>query len=221
MPHEPDMIAAVLGAGSALLALFAMARVACIDVRRLEIDPDWTAFAGWSALAAIIAVEGVAAYAYAVLLAAILAGSAWLLQRRWPGGIGKGDIGVAALACVATGWERFPLAAGLLLAFCGTSCIAYGIARGKRLGRCIRHRYPMALPWMAAPGAVFAWRVAEALWPNVVPAGSWGVAAVALVGSAAMAVGLLAGAYPMHARRRAAVAQSSGSRCRVHQRKET
>ncbi|MYI67670.1 MAG: hypothetical protein F4103_02550, partial [Boseongicola sp. SB0673_bin_14] len=85
MPHDPGTMASVLGAGSALLALSAMARIACIDIRSLEIDPDWAAFAGWAGLAAIVFVEGPSAWPGAIAVASVAGGAAWLALRLRPG----------------------------------------------------------------------------------------------------------------------------------------
>lgn len=219
MPHDPGMAASVPGAASALLALFAMVRVACIDVRHLEIDPDWTALAAWSALGALVAVEGVGACPDAVVAATLAGGAAWLAGRLHPGGLGQGDVALFAMAGVVAGPELLPPVLGLAVAFCLASCAAYGLARGKRPGRIFRHMVPAAPPVLAALGPFFAWRIASALWP--VPEGWWTTAVPALAGAVALVAALLAGALPMAVRRRAAAASRGASwRC-IHQGEET
>ena len=207
MPHDPGMTASVLGAGAALLALLAMGRVACIDIRRLEIDPAWAALAACSALGAIVAVEGGSALPGAVAAAAIAGGAAWIAVRLLPGRIGQGDITLFAVLGLVAGPELLPFVLGLGVTFCVAASVAYGLARGKRWNRCIRHMVPAAPPIMAALGPFFAWRVASALRPDLAPEGAWAAAALALAGTLIMAAALVAGALPIAVRR-------------IHQRKE-
>lgn len=207
MPHDPGMTASVLGAGAALLALFAMAQVACIDIRRLEIDPAWAALAACSALGAIIAVEGGSALPGAVAAAAIAGGAAWIAVRLLPGRMGRIDVWLLATVGLATGPGLLLPVLGLALAFFLAAFSAYGLARGKRPGRTLRHMIPWAPPFMAAAGPFFAWRVASALRPDLAPEGAWAAAALALAGALIMAAALAAGALPIAVRR-------------IHQRKE-
>lgn len=220
MQHDPGMTAAILGAGAAFLALFAMARVACIDIRRLEIDPDWASLAAWAGLAAIIAVEGPDAWPEAVATAAVTGGVAWLAARLRPGRIGQGDIGLFAVLGLLAGPDRILHVMGLVVAFCLAACGTYGLARGKRL---FRSAIPAALPFMAALAPVFAWRIASASLPDAVPAGAWSAVAVALAGAVVLAAGLIAGALPMAVRRREAtrITDSRGHGGRTTQPEET
>ena len=219
MPHDPGLLGAVLGAGSALLALFAMARVACIDVRHLEIDPDWAALAAFAAIGAMLAVEGPNAYPGAAAGAALVGGVAWVAARLRPGRIGQGDIGLLAVTDLVAGPKLLAPVLGLATAFCLAACVAYGKARGKRLGRIFRHMVPAAPPFMAAAGPIFAWRVAAGIWPGALPEPTDGAVVVLLAGTLALAAGLLAGALPMALRRRAAArgADPRGLDGRIHQ----
>ncbi|MYH50281.1 MAG: hypothetical protein F4151_12325 [Gammaproteobacteria bacterium] len=218
MPHDPGTMASVLGAGSALLALSAMARIACIDIRSLEIDPDWAAFAGWAGLAAIVFVEGPSAWPGAIAVASVAGGAAWLALRLRPGGIGQGDVALFALAGLVAGADLLAPVMGLLVGFSAVAAVAYGLARGKG-GRALLHPVPAALPLMAALAPVFAWRVAHAVSPGAVPATADMAAFVALSGLALLSAGLVAGALPMAVRRRAAAsaAQRRGHDGRIHQ----
>ena len=219
MPHDPGTLGAVLGAGSALLALFAMARVACIDVRDLEIDPDWAALAAFAAFGAMLAVEGPTAFPEAAACAALVGGVAWLAARLRPGRIGQGDVGLLAVTGLVAGPKLLAPVLGLATAFCLAACVAYGKARGKRLGRIFRHMFPAAPPFMAAVAPFFGWRVAAGIWPDAVPALADGAVLVLLAGSLALTAGLLAGALPMALRRRAAVRGKDhrGVGGRIHQ----
>ena len=208
MPHDPGMTALVLGAASALLALCAMARVACIDVRFLEIDPGWAAIAALAGLGALVAVEGTGAYRNAVIAAALAGGAAWFAGWLRPGGIGQGDVTLFAVVGLVAGPQFLAPVLVIGAAFCLASCVAYGLARGKRPGRILRHLFPAGAPLMAALGPVFAWRVAVAVRPDLVPEGALAVPALALAGSVALAAALVAGALPMAVRR-------------IQQRKET
>ena len=204
MPHDPGTLGAVLGAGSAVLAIVAMARVACIDVRQLEIDPDWAALAAWAAVVAILAVEGPRALPATAAGAALAGGAAWLAARSCPGRIGQGDVGLFAVIGLVAGPKLLAPVLGLATAFCLAACVAYGKARGKRLARILRHMVPAAPPFMAALGPFFAWRVASGIWPGAVPPLADGAVFVLLAGAVALAAVLLAGALPMAIRRRAA-----------------
>lgn len=220
MPHDPGMMASFLGAASALLALCAMVRIACIDLRCLEIDPDWAALAGSAALGALVAVEGRGAVIGAVVAASLTAGAAWIAARLRPGAIGQGDVVLFAVVGLVAG-PRF-LAPVLVIgaAFCLASCVAYGLARGKRPKRVFRHMVPAGPPLMAALAPVFAWRIAAAIWPDLILEEALPVAFLAIAGPAALAAALVAGALPMAVRRRAAPATPCGSRSRVNQAKE-
>lgn len=219
MPHEPGAVASVLGAGSALLALFAMARVACIDILLLEIDPDWAALAGWAGLAAIMAVEGPGAWPEAAMTATVAGGTAWLAVRLRPGGIGQGDVGLLALVGLVAGPDRLLPVMCLGLAFFLIAAVAYGRARGRRF---LRHMVPGALPFMAALAPVFAGRIASGVRPGAVPSAADGAILVALAGFAFLSTGLLAGALPMAVRRRGAArsGRSRGHDGRIHQPKQ-
>ena len=219
MPHDPGTIGAVLGAGSALLALFAMARVACIDVRQLEIDPDWAALAGFAAIGAMLAVEGPRAFPDAAAGAALVGGVAWLAARLRPGRIGQGDVDLLAVTGLVAGPKLLAPVLGLAAAFCLAACVAYGKARGKQLGRVFRHMVPAAPPFMAAAGPFFAWRVADGIWPGAAPPLADGAVVVLLAGTVALAAGLLAGALPMALRRRTAARGTDprGRGSRIHQ----
>ncbi len=221
MPHEPAMTTSVLGLASALLALLAMARVACIDLQRLEIDPDWTALAAWAALGALIAVEGGGAYPAAVATAVLCGAAAWLAVRLRPGRGGQGDVALFAVAGVVAGPEFLPPVLGLATVFCLAATVAYGLARGKRWRRVLRHMVPAAPPVMAALAPFFAWRIASALWPGLVPEGAWAAYALALAGAVALAAALIAGALPMAVRRRVMSATPRGPGGRNNQGKET
>ncbi|MXX87997.1 MAG: hypothetical protein F4213_18765 [Boseongicola sp. SB0677_bin_26] len=218
MPHDPGTMASVLCAASALLALAAMARIACIDIRSLEIDPDWAAFAAWSGLAAIVFVEGPSAWPEAVAVAALAGGAAWGLARLRPGGIGQGDVALFALAGLVAGADLLAPVMGLLVAFGIVATVAYGLARGKGR-RLFLHPVPAALPLMAALMPVFAWRVVSGLLPETVPSVAGGATVVALSGLALLSAGIVVGAFPMAVRRRAA-ARAAGPRGhdgRIHQ----
>ena len=205
MPHDPGTVASILGTGSAVLALLAMARVACIDIRRGEIDPGWTVLAGWAALGAIIAVEGTLDYSGSVLVATALGGGAWLLWRLWPRWVGEGDIGLCAVFGACAGPEHVMIAYVLSGACVTVAAITYAAARGKRLLDAFhRHPVPAALSMMAALGPVFAWRIATGIWPETVPPVTDGAAFIALASAAVLSAGLIAGALPMAVRRRAA-----------------
>ena len=222
MPHDPGNLASVLGAGSALLALVAMARVACIDVRRLEIDPAWTAVAACAGLGALVAAEGPGALPAAIGTAAAAGGAAWIAVRLRPGRIGQGDVTLFAVVGLVAGPQLLApvliMGASYLLA----SCVAYGLARGKRPGRIHRHLVPAGPPLMAALGPVFAWRIVAAARPDLVPDGDLLAAALAFPGVAALAAALAAGALPMAVRRWATPATTCGPRGRAsHQREET
>ena len=211
MPHDPGMTALILGAGSALLALLAMGRIACSDigcmsVRYAEIDPDWVTFAGWSALAAIVAVEGGEAYLDGVMMATVTGGTAWLMRRTVPRGQGAGDIGLFAVIGVCAGSEHLPLVAAVGSVFATATGMAYGLARGKRFRHFfLRHLVPWALPFMAVVAPMFALRVAGGIWPETIPQVADGVVVIALAGTALLSAGLVAGPLPMAVRRRAAV----------------
>ena len=223
MPHDPGITASVLGAASALLALVAMARVACIDLQCFMIDLDWTELAGWAGLAAIMAVEGPDEWAWAVGAATLAGGLAWLAARLRPGRIGQGDVALCAVLVLVAGPAHAPFVMALVIAFLLAAFVAYGMARGKGpFGSGI----PFALPAMAALGPVFAWRVTSGIWPGSVPHGHEGAVLIALAGTMLVTCGLLAGALPMALRRRAAAraAAPRGRDGRVHepvQRKET
>lgn len=219
---QPDlgMTTSIVGAACALVALWAMVRIACIDVRWLEIDPGWAVLAGCAALGAIVAVEGGRAVAGAVGTAALTAGATWLAGRVRPGGIGQGDVMLLAVVGLVAG-PRF-LAPVLVIGagFCLASCVAYGLARGKRPGRILRHMVPAGPPLMAALAPVFAWRIAAAIRPDLVLEEALAAVFLALAGSAALAAALVAGALPMAIRRREALTTPCGSRSRVNQAKE-
>ncbi len=219
MPHDPGTAASVLGAASALLALVAMTRVACIDMRSLEIDPDWAAFAAWSGLGALVAVEGLQAWPEAVAVAALAGGAAWLLALLRPGRIGQGDIGLLALVGLVAGPALLTPVLCLAVVFSLASCAAYGLARGKRPQRLFRHMVPAAPAFVAALAPVFAWRVASAIRPDLVPRAADGAVFIALAGAAVLSAGLLAGALPMAVRRRslASAATACGLRGCTHQ----
>ena len=213
MPHDPGILALVLGAGSALLALVAMARVACIDIRSLEIDPAWTAVAACAGLGALVATEGPGALPGLIAAAAAAGGAAWIAVRLRPGRIGRGDVGLLAATGLLAGPQFLAPVLVTGASFLLASCVAYGLARGKRPRRLFRHMVPWAPPFMAALGPVFAWRIVAAVRPDLVPDGTLLAAALAFPGVAVLAGMLAAGALPM-ARRR--LAES-----RIHQRKET
>ena len=191
-------------AGLALLALVAMARVACVDVRRLEIDPVWTALAACAGLAATVAVSGPATAPGALAAAAAAGGAAWLAARLRPGAIGRGDIGLFAAVGLIAGPDLLPPVLCLAAAFGLVTAVAYGLARGKSPGRLPAHMFPAALPFMAALAPAFAWRTvsgaASGPGPGAVPP-PFPAAAVASAGALALASGLLAGALPMAVRR--------------------
>ena len=213
MPHDPGITIAVLGAGSALLAIFAMGRVACIDVRRMEIDPAWTALAACAGLGALVAAEGHGVLPGSIATAAAAGGAAWIAGRMRPGGIGQGDVMLLAVVGLVAGPQFLAPVLIMGAAFCLASCVAYGLARGKRPGRVHRHLVPAGPPLMAALGPVFAWRIVAAIRPDLVPDGDLLAAALAFPGVTALAAALVAGALPMAVRRLAA--------SRIHQGKET
>ncbi len=219
MPHDPGILALVLGAGSALLALVAMIRVACIDIRSLEIDPVWTAFAAGAGLGAVVAVQGPGVLPAAAWTALIGTAAGWLAGRT--GRLGQGDIGLFAMVgLVAGGTGILMPVLALSIAFGIAACLAYGLARGKRLRRLFRHMVPVATPVVAALAPAFAWRVTTSLRPGLVPDGAWSAAAVALAGSVVLAGMLAAGALPMAVRRRAVVTKPCGPRGRANQQRE-
>ena len=220
MLHDPGMTATVLGSASALLALGAMVRIACIDLRCLEIDPGWAVLAGGAALGAIVAVEGGGAVAGSVGAAALTSGAAWLLGHLRPGGIGQGDVTLFAVVGLVAGPQFLAPVLVIGAGFCLASSVAYGLARGKRPGRILRHLVPAGPPLLAALGPVFAWRIAAAIWPDLVLEDALAVAFLAITGPMALAVALVAGALPMAVRRRAAPAAPCGSRSRVNQERE-
>lgn len=216
MPHDPGMAASVLGAASALLALIAMTRVACIDLRCFMIDLDWAELAGWAALGAIMAVEGPGVWPQSVVAATVAGGLAWLATRLRPGRIGQGDIALCAVLGLVAGPEHAPFVMVLVIAFLPGAFVAYGLGRGRgAFGSGI----PFALPAMAALGPAFAWRVASGIWPGAVPQGHEGFVLIALAGTVLLACGLAAGALPMTLRRRAAarIPEPDGVRSRIHQ----
>lgn len=216
MPHDPGMTASVFGAASALLALTAMTRVACIDLQCFMIDLDWTELAGWAGLAAIIAVESPDALPGAVATAAAAGGTTWLVARLRPGRVGQGDVWLFAVLGLVAGPDHAPFVMALVIAFALAAHVAYGLARGRGpLGSGI----PAALPAMAALGPAFTWRVASGIWPGSVPQGHEGFVLVALAGAMLLACGLLAGPLPMALRRRAAdrTARPAARRSRIHQ----
>lgn len=216
---QPDlgMTASIAGAACALAALWAMVRIACIDVRCLEIDSGWAALAGCAALGAVVAVEGGGAVPGAVGTAALTGGAAWLAGRLRPGGIGQGDVTLLAVVGLVAGpqflWPVLLIGA----AFCLASCVAYGLARGKRPGRIFRHLVPAGPPLMAALAPVFAWRVAAAIWPDLVLEAALAAVWLAVAGPVALAAALVAGALPMAVRRRAMPATSRGPGGRINQ----
>ena len=220
MPHDPGILALVLGAGSALLALVAMARVACIDVRRLEIDPGWTAVAACAGLAALVAAEGPGALPAAIATALFAGGAAWIAGRLRPGRIGQGDVTLFFVAGLLTGPLFLAPVLVIGASFLLASCVAYGLARGKRPGRIHRHLVPAGPPLLAALGPVFAWRIMAAIRPDLVPDGDLLAAALAFPGMTALAAALVAGALPMAARRRAVVTKPCGPRGRANQKRE-
>ena len=225
MPHDPGTVVSILGAGSALLSLFAMARVACIDNRCLEIDPVWAALAGWAGLGAIVVLEDPAAWPADVARGLVVGGAMLLVARLRPGWCGKADAGLFALVGVLSGMEGLLLALTLAMAFCVVTCIAYGLARGK--GRRLhRHMFPWGPSCMAALGPMFACRVGTGIRPETVPPVTDGVVFIALAGTGFLSAGLIAGALPMAVRRRAAASAAAlnGHGGRIHQsqhRKET
>ena len=221
MPHDPEMMASVLGAAFALLALWAMARLACIDVRCLEIDPGCAALAGCAALGAVVALEGAGAVAGAVVAAALTGGAAWVAARLRPGRIGQGDVVLFAVVGLVAGPQLLAPVLVIGAAFCLASVVAYGVARGKRPQRICRHMVPAAPPLMAALAPVFAWRVAVAIWPDLVPEGPMTATVLVFAGFVALAAALIAGALPMAVRRRAMPATSRGPGGRINQGKET
>lgn len=216
MPHDPGMTASVLGAASALLALVAMMRVACIDLRCFMIDLDWAELAGWASLGAIIAVEGPGVWPWAVAAGTLAGSVAWLATRLRPGRIGLGDVALCAVLGLVAGPNHAPFVMALVIAFLIAALAAYGLARGKGL---FGSGVPYALPAMAALSPAFAWRVASDIWPGSVPQGDEGSVLIALAGTVLLACGLLAGALPMALRRRAAAraAQPRGRDSRIHQ----
>ena len=204
MPHDPHILAPVAAAGPALLALLAlaaMARVACIDIRSLEIDPGWTAIAACAGLGALAAAEGLGALPVAAAAAAAAGGAAWIAARLRPGRIGQGDVGLLALAGLLAGPRLLAPVAAVGASFVLVSCVAYGLARGKRPGRIHRHLVPAGPPLMAALGPVFAWRIAAAASPDLAPERPLAAVALAFTGLAALAAALAAGALPMARRR--------------------
>ena len=219
MQPDPGMTASILGAMSALLALGAMARIACIDLRCLEIDPGWAALAGVAALGAIVAVEGGRAVAGAVVAAALTGGAAWVAARLRPGRIGQGDVVLFAVVGLVAGPQFLAPVLVIGAAFCLASCVAYGLARGKRPMRSFRHMVPAAPPLMAALAPVFAWRIAAAIWPDLVLETAMAAAFMAIAGPAALAAALVAGALPMAVRRRAIPATPRGPGGRINQEK--
>ena len=220
---QPDlgMTASIMGGACALVALCAMVRVACIDVRWLEIDPGWAALASCAALGAVVAVEGEGAFAGAVGTAALTGGAAWLAGRLRPGGIGQGDVTLLAVVGLVAGPKFLAPVLAIGAAFCLASCVAYGLARGKRPGRILRHLVPAGPPLMAALGPVFAWRIAVAIRPDLVLEEALAVVFLAFAGSSGLAAALIAGALPMAVRRRAMPATSRDPGGRINQGKET
>lgn len=216
---QPDlgMTASIVGAACALVALWAMVRIACIDVRWLEINPGWAALAGCAALGAVVAVEGGGAVAGAVGTAALTGGAAWVAARLRPGRIGQGDVVLFAVVGLVAGPQLLAPVLVVGVAFCLVSCVAYGLARGKRPMRIFRHMVPAGPPLMAALAPVFAWRVAAAIWPDPVQEAALAAAWLAIAGPVALAAALVAGALPMAVRRRATPATTCGSRSRVNQ----
>ena len=79
---------------------------------------------------------------------------------------------------------------------------------------------PAAPPLMAAVGPVFAWRVATAVRPDLVPEGPVTATVLVFAGVVALAAALIAGALPMAVRRRAAPTTPCGSQSRANQAKE-
>ena len=221
MLHDPGMTATVLGAACALLALWAMARLACIDVRCLEIDPGCAALAGCAALGAVVALEGAGAVAGAVVAAALTGGAAWVAARLRPGRIGQGDVTLFFVVGLVAGLQFLAPVLVMGTAFCLASCVAYGVARGKRPVRIFRHMVPAGPPLMAALAPVFALRVAAAIWPEPIQEAALDEVWLAIAGPVALAAALVAGAWPMAVRRRAALATPCGSRSRINQGKET
>lgn len=216
MPHDPGMAASVLGAASALLALVAMTRVACMDLQRFMIDLDWAELAGWSGLGAIIALEGPDGWARAVGVATLAGGLAWLATRLRPSRFGQGDVAVCAVLGIVSGTHHGPFVMALVIAFILAAVVAYGLARGKGL---FGSGIPYALPAMAAAGPAFAWRVAAGIRPESVPQGLGSAVLIASAGTVLLSCGLAAGALPMALRRRAAAqaAGSDGHQGRSHQ----
>ena len=212
---DPGMAAPVLGAAAALLALAAMAWVACIDVRCLEIDPGWAAIAASAGMAALVAVEGPGTFPDAVAASALAGGAAWLAGRLRPAWLGQGDVTLFALVGALSGPQLLVPVLVIGTVFCLATCIAYGLARGKRPSRIFRHMVPAGPSLMAALGPVFAWRLAEAASPDPVPAGA--ATALAVAGLLALAAALVAGALPMAVRRRATVTNPCGPRGRANQ----
>lgn len=217
MPHDPGMTASILGAASALLALVAMVRIACIDTRWLEIDPGWAALASCAALGAVVAVEGGRAIVGAVGTAALTGGVAWLAGHVRPGGFGQGDITLLAVVGLVAGPQFLAPVLAIGAGFCLAACVAYGLARGKRPGRILRHMVPAAPPLLAAVGPVFAWRVAAAIWPDPVLEAALAAVWLAVAGPVALAAALVAGALPMAVRRRAMPATSRGPGGRINE----
>ena len=220
MPHDPGIIIAVPASGAALLAIFAMGRVACIDLRRLEIDPGWTAVAACAGLAALVAAEGPGALPAAIGTALFAGGAAWIAVRLRPGRIGQGDVTLFAVVGLLTGPQFLAPVLVIGASFLLASCVAYGLARGKRPGRMHRHLVPAGPPLMAALGPVFAWRIVAAARPDLVPDGDLLAAALAFPGVAALAAALVAGALPMAVRRRAVGTKPCGPRGRANQKRE-
>lgn len=223
MPHEPGMTALILGGASALLAFFAMARIAWIDMRQFEIDPDWAAIAGWAILGAIITIEGPRAWPSAVGAAVVAYSVVWLATLLLPAHIGAGETRLFALCALALGPGHFPRAMVAVSVFLVVTRVAYGLARGRWRRRC---PMPAALPLMAALGPAFVLRMALEIRPDIAPGESWSFAFVLLAGSAALAVGLLAvgfraGTLRIPVRLSQAAENPHGSGGRVHQRKET
>ena len=216
---QPDlgMTASIVGAACALVALWAMVRIACIDTRWLEIDPGWAALAGCAALGAVVAVEGRAAVIGAVVAASLTAGAAWVAARLRPGRIGQGDVVLFAVVGLVAGPQLLAPVLVVGAAFCLASCVAYGLARGKRPQRIFGHMVPAGPPLMAALGPVFAWRIAVAIWPDLVLEEALAVIFLAIAGPAALVAALVAGALPMAVRRRAIQATSRGPGARINQ----
>lgn len=135
---------AALPAYVALVAVAFPLAAIDLDVHRL---PDWLTLPGLPVLAVLLALDWDAGRMVRALICAVLAGVAFLLLAlAVPGGLGLGDVKLAALLGLALGWWGY----GVVLQGLASGFVLGGVVSLVLIGarRATRHTHVALGPWL-------------------------------------------------------------------------